>query len=115
MLRISYLLIKSIQGPEPNYQKVDSNTYNTFRYKNRFEMSHGGILPELNIAYETWGSLNERKDNAVLIFTGLSANSHAKSHEVYYFYYLFNHYIKTKFCYFEEKQSAWMVGGFYRK
>jgi len=75
-------LNSSIQGPEPNYQKVDSNTYNTFSYKNRFEMSHGGILPELNIAYETWGKLNERKDNAVLIFTGLSANSHAKSHEV---------------------------------
>ena len=36
----------------------------------------------LQIAYETWGKLNEDKSNAILLFTGLSASSHAKSHEV---------------------------------
>ena len=34
------------------------------------------------MAYETWGELNEAKDNVVLLCTGLSASSHAKSHVV---------------------------------
>lgn len=37
-------------------------------------------LPELQVAYETWGKLNETKSNAVMIQAGLSASSHAKSH-----------------------------------
>jgi homoserine O-acetyltransferase len=35
----------------------------------------------MQLAYETWGTLNEDKSNAILIHTGLSASSHAKSHE----------------------------------
>ena len=42
----------------------------------------GGVLSEFTQAYETWGSLNADRSNAVLLFTGLSASSHAKSHEV---------------------------------
>ena len=45
-------------------------------------MLEGGLLPEFQIAYETWGTLNETKSNALLLFTGLSANSHAKSSHV---------------------------------
>ena len=41
-----------------------------------------GQLPRVDIAYETWGELNEAKDNAILLCTGLSASSHAKSHPV---------------------------------
>lgn len=40
----------------------------------------GGELPTFRIAYETWGTLSEAKDNAVLLCTGLSASSHARSH-----------------------------------
>lgn len=43
-------------------------------------MDHGGVLPELYIAYETWGTLNSDKSNAILLHTGLSASSHARSH-----------------------------------
>lgn len=39
----------------------------------------GGILPEFNVAYETWGQLNSTKTNAILLHTGLSASSHAHS------------------------------------
>lgn len=39
----------------------------------------GGVLPEFDIAYETWGQLNEDKSNAILLHTGLSASSHARS------------------------------------
>ncbi|OBS10047.1 homoserine O-acetyltransferase [Acidihalobacter prosperus] len=42
-----------------------------------FRFHRGGELPRLEIAYETWGTLNTARDNAVLIFTGLSANAHA--------------------------------------
>ncbi len=38
-----------------------------------------GELPEFTLAYETWGRLNDRRDNAVLLFTGLSPSSHAAS------------------------------------
>ena len=43
---------------------------------------HAGILPQLEVAYETWGELNDSKDNAILLHTGLSASSHAASHPV---------------------------------
>ena len=39
----------------------------------------GGIVDSPTLAYETWGELNSAKDNAVLIFTGLSPSAHAAS------------------------------------
>ncbi len=45
------------------------------------ELHLGAKLPSLQIAYETWGTLSGKKDNAVLLCTGLSASSHARSHE----------------------------------
>ncbi len=44
-----------------------------------FPMRRGGRLLNPVIAYETWGDLNETRDNAVLIFTGLSPSAHAAS------------------------------------
>ena len=44
-----------------------------------FEMRHGGILESPTIAYETWGELNANRDNAVLVFTGMSPSAHAAS------------------------------------
>nr|CAG8434924.1 9480_t:CDS:2 [Entrophospora candida] len=67
-------------GPEPNYEKIITG-YKTFHYDKSFICDYGGILPELDIAYETWGELNEKKSNAIIIQTGLSGSSHAKSHE----------------------------------
>jgi len=46
-----------------------------------FVMRRGGRLPEVTIAYESWGELSANKDNAILIFTGLSASAHAASSE----------------------------------
>jgi homoserine O-acetyltransferase/O-succinyltransferase len=39
----------------------------------------GGVLHDAVIAYETWGRLNEARDNTVLLFTGLSPSAHAAS------------------------------------
>ena len=63
--------------------------YNVFEYDQTYHMHKGGILPKFQLAYETWGTLNEKKDNAILIFTGLSANSHAKSTKVLSKYIIF--------------------------
>ena len=42
-------------------------------------MHRGGVLSGPTIAYETWGEPNRARDNAVLIFTGLSPSAHAAS------------------------------------
>jgi len=36
----------------------------------------GGHLPHIRVAYETWGELNEARDNAVLILHALTGDSH---------------------------------------
>jgi homoserine O-acetyltransferase len=50
-----------------------------FQLPGPFEMRRGGVLSRPTVAYETWGELNSKKDNAVLIFTGLSPSAHATS------------------------------------
>jgi homoserine O-acetyltransferase len=42
-----------------------------------FALRRGGVLQSVDIAYETWGRLNPARDNAVLLFTGLSPSAHA--------------------------------------
>ena len=70
-------------GPEPQYDKIMSG-FKTFTTDKPFKLKYNNaILPELTVAYETWGELNADKSNAVIIHAGLSASSHAKSHEVY--------------------------------
>ena len=44
-----------------------------------FPMKRGGALRDARLAYETWGTLNAARDNAVLILTGLSPDAHAAS------------------------------------
>lgn len=68
------------QGLEPVYDKVVSG-YQTFHHPHPFELEWGGVLPGFDIAYETWGELSPAHDNVVLLHTGLSASSHAHSHE----------------------------------
>lgn len=42
-----------------------------------FRLDHGGELPGVTLAYETWGRLNERRDNAVLVLHALTGDAHA--------------------------------------
>ena len=58
--------------------------YKLFKHEKPFIFKGGGVIPELMIAYETWGELNEDKSNAILIHTVLSTSSHAKSSKVIY-------------------------------
>jgi homoserine O-acetyltransferase len=48
-------------------------------YDGQFRMHRAGYLESPVLAYETWGELNEARDNAILIFTGLSPSAHASS------------------------------------
>ncbi|KAJ3260461.1 hypothetical protein HK103_000603 [Boothiomyces macroporosus] len=66
-------------GPEPSYENVVSG-YSISTHRETLTMLHGGVLPEFKIAYESWGELNEDKSNVILLHTGLSGSSHAKSH-----------------------------------
>jgi homoserine O-acetyltransferase len=44
-----------------------------------FPFWRGGTLSDGRVAFETWGDLNEARDNAILLFTGLSPSAHAAS------------------------------------
>lgn len=69
---------RSLSGPEPSYT---TGKHETFHEPDPILLDWGGVLPSFDIAYETWGSLNADKSNAVLLHTGLSASSHAHSTE----------------------------------
>lgn len=42
-----------------------------------FTLYRGGSVVGARIAYESWGTLNAARDNAILLFTGLSPSAHA--------------------------------------
>jgi homoserine O-acetyltransferase len=44
-----------------------------------YHFYRGGEIVGGQIAYETWGTLNQTKSNSILIFTGLSPSAHAAS------------------------------------
>lgn len=46
-----------------------------FHTSTPFPLERGGVLPELDIAYHTYGTLNERRDNVVWVCHALTANS----------------------------------------
>lgn len=66
-------------GPEPSYT---SGKHQVFRSHDPILLDWGGVLPQFKVAYETWGRLNESKNNAILLHTGLSASSHAHSTKI---------------------------------
>ena len=51
----------------------------TFREPLKLEL--GGMLPEVTVAFETYGQLNPRRDNAVLMCHALSGDSHVAAHD----------------------------------
>ncbi len=56
-----------------------SSARKTFTFDGKFRMHRAGHVQSPTLAYETWGELNDAKDNAILIFSGLSPSAHAAS------------------------------------
>jgi homoserine O-acetyltransferase len=46
-----------------------------------FITEHGDYLRQVDLTYETWGTLNAARDNAVLVIHALTGDSHAASHD----------------------------------
>ncbi|MDE2261445.1 MAG: homoserine O-acetyltransferase [Gammaproteobacteria bacterium] len=63
--------------PQPEQSEPDARRY--AKLPDPFPIWRGGVLHGAQIAYETWGRLNAARDNAVLLFTGLSPSAHAAS------------------------------------
>ena len=71
------------EDSEPNYARTNETADETIIYSPEpYQFVHGGEISDVNIAYEAWGQLNEKKDNVVILHHGLSASAHAKSNSV---------------------------------
>jgi homoserine O-acetyltransferase len=75
---------QTIPAPDASYEQT---AYRLPGYTDRhytFEslpLQHGGLLGPIAIAYETWGTLNAARDNAILITHALTGNAHAHDAE----------------------------------
>ena len=65
--------------PEQRAEEREPDARRYTRLPDPFQMWRGGALHGAQIAYETWGKLNAARDNALLLFTGLSPSAHAAS------------------------------------
>jgi homoserine O-acetyltransferase len=65
-----------IRNPERVFEP-EVNTAATIALPDPFALYRGGSLQAAHVAYETWGQLNPARDNAILLFTGLSPSAHA--------------------------------------
>ena len=63
--------------PQPEQREPDARRY--AKLPDPFPMRRGGVLHGAQVAFETWGTLNAARDNAMLLFTGLSPSAHAAS------------------------------------
>ena len=66
---------------EPIGQQIDEGEvgfvdYQDFVSLESFHFESGGVIPELKIRYETYGQLNQAKDNAILICHALTGDHH---------------------------------------
>lgn len=50
-------------------------------FKEPVPLDNGDVLPELTVAYETWGKLSPARDNAVYICHALTGDSHVARHD----------------------------------
>ena len=64
------------RNPERAFEP-EVNTAATIALPDPLALYRGGSLQAAHVAYETWGQLNAARDNAILLFTGLSPSAHA--------------------------------------
>jgi len=61
------------------YIPIISDSTSSFKSYEPFPLELGGELPELKIAYRTWGTLNAQKSNVILVCHALTGNADADS------------------------------------
>lgn len=59
-----------------NTEPTESRFFQTSGEDGPIRLREGGSLPTITVAYQTWGTLNKDKSNAVLIFHALSGSQH---------------------------------------
>ena len=60
-----------------NNKSIEKITTNIAKIRTPLRLVSWNTLPQYDLKYETYGELNENKDNAVLICHALSGNHHA--------------------------------------
>ncbi len=70
-------LARAQRAGEPDDRESRHDARRYLEVPGPFHMHRGGELPQITIAYETWGELTPRHDNAILLYTGLSPSAHA--------------------------------------
>ena len=71
--------VRSLAGKPPAtgaWRDGDPVGHRQFANLGPFDFESGEKLPHVRIAYETWGELNETRDNAVLVLHALTGDSH---------------------------------------
>ncbi len=64
-------IVSLFEKSNPGFQRV--------KLTESMKLKRGGSLSSPHLAFETWGKLSHKKDNVVVILTGLSASSHVAS------------------------------------
>ena len=59
------------------YTEIISENTHYFDSKEPFTTELGGLLPSVRVAYRTWGTLNSRKNNVILICQALTGSADA--------------------------------------
>ncbi|WP_020144643.1 homoserine O-acetyltransferase [Terracoccus sp. 273MFTsu3.1] len=62
--------------PDGAWRDGDPVGRRQFAHVGDVELERGGVLPDVRIAYETWGRLNEAGDNVILVEHALTGDSH---------------------------------------
>jgi len=71
------LLARTTSGPEGSVGRVEPRVIDVATPANPLRLQRGGVLERVAVAYETYGELNAKGDNAILIAHALTGSGHA--------------------------------------